>query len=443
MIALLQQLIEIDAAPELGAPLVGDLLEQIAQPLEHGGGDHEFVLAEGSRAARKRGSKRARRSSTSPRPLSVSEVSTTRRSRSERWRSTSPAASEPLQHLGDARRAQVGGIREVAHRHLTLVAKAEEQAVLRVGELARSVRLAPAQPSHGGHRALERSRHLLGRRRPARARLPRRQARASRGFGAHAAIASASASGDASGLRALGRPGRALGAHQDRRPGRWPARPGSPRPRTRCRRRGRAAQRVHAGEGALEHDRQHGGADRAADALQHVSWGVALASSERSSEANAAAIVGMKPNPMPIAADEHRHRQPHDRGVGADQPERDRGHARTASRRTARADRRPCGRSACRRSAWRTRRRDPGARSSSPVSTTLSKRTLLPVQRQQDHPAEQRRAEAEHGERGRGEGRAPVQAHVEQRLGHAQRVEHERGHQRDAGHDRARSPWAS
>ena len=52
MIALLDQLIEIDrrspraAEPELGAALVGDLLEQIAQTVEHRGGSPEFVLAE-------------------------------------------------------------------------------------------------------------------------------------------------------------------------------------------------------------------------------------------------------------------------------------------------------------------------------------------------------------------------------------------------------------
>jgi hypothetical protein len=45
---------------------------------------------------------------------------------------------------------------------MSLVAKAEQQAVLRVGELARSMGLASAESSHRSHRTLERSRDLLG-----------------------------------------------------------------------------------------------------------------------------------------------------------------------------------------------------------------------------------------------------------------------------------------
>ncbi len=162
VIALLEELIEIDCLPELGAPLVGDLLEQIAQPLEHGGGHHEFVLGEGLQGGAQA------RLEASP-PLLDQPAPADR----ERGEHDAPVAigtlaldeagrREPLQHLGHARRAQIGGIREVAHRHLSLVAKAEQQAVLRVGELARSMGLAPAQPSHRSHRALERSRDLLG-----------------------------------------------------------------------------------------------------------------------------------------------------------------------------------------------------------------------------------------------------------------------------------------
>jgi len=164
MIGLLGELIEIEPVPEpeLSAPLVGDLLEQVAQPLEHNSGYHEFVLAEvlqGSAEPRlepgaplfdepapavgQRGQHDA------PVPVGALALDETGR-------------GEPFQHLGHARRAQIGGIREVAHRHLSLVAKAEQQAVLRIGELARAAGLTSAQPSHGGHRALERSRDLLG-----------------------------------------------------------------------------------------------------------------------------------------------------------------------------------------------------------------------------------------------------------------------------------------
>jgi hypothetical protein len=162
MIGLLEALIEIDRAQELGAPLVGDLLEQAAQPLEHSGGYHEFVLAEGLQCGAQP------RLEPSP-PLLDQPAPAV----GERCEHDAPVAigtltpnetgrREAFQHLGHARRAQLGGIREVAHRHLALVAKAEEQAVLRVGELARAVGLAPTQSAHGSHRALERSRDLLG-----------------------------------------------------------------------------------------------------------------------------------------------------------------------------------------------------------------------------------------------------------------------------------------
>ena len=162
MMALLDELIEIDRAPELGAALVGDLLEEIAQPVEHGGGYHEFVLAEGlqggaeprlearpallDQPAPAVGERREHDAPVAVGALALDEA----------------GAQESFQHLGHARGAQVGRIREVAHRHLSLVAKAEQQAVLRVGELARSVGLASAQPSHRSHRALERSRDLFG-----------------------------------------------------------------------------------------------------------------------------------------------------------------------------------------------------------------------------------------------------------------------------------------
>jgi hypothetical protein len=150
--------------PSLGedTPLIGHLLEQIAQPLEHGGGHHEFVFAERlqCRAEARLEASTALLDQSAPAvgergehdaPVAVGTLTANEAGR-----------REPFQHLGHARRAQVGGVREVAHRHLTLVAKAEQQAVLRVGELARAAGLAPAQPAHRGHRALERSSHLLG-----------------------------------------------------------------------------------------------------------------------------------------------------------------------------------------------------------------------------------------------------------------------------------------
>jgi hypothetical protein len=165
MIALVENLIEIDREPALDeplVPLVADLLEEVAQPLEHAGGYHEFVLAEGLQCGAQAGLE-----------ASPPVLDQTASALGERGEHDAPVAvgavpidqtgpSEPFQHFGHTRRTQVRSLRELANRHLTLVAKAEEQAVLRVSELARSVGLAPAQPAHRGHRALERPGHLLG-----------------------------------------------------------------------------------------------------------------------------------------------------------------------------------------------------------------------------------------------------------------------------------------
>jgi hypothetical protein len=182
LIALVEELIEIGREPALGVSvgeaafdliigggdlaedmsLVGDVLEQIAQPLEHDGSHHEFLLAEGLQCGAEAGLEASpplldqtapaigqRGVHDAPVPLGTPALHEAGR-------------GESFQHLSHARRAQVRSLREVANRHLTLVAKAEEQAVLRVGELARSVGLAPAKPAHRGHRTLERPGHLLG-----------------------------------------------------------------------------------------------------------------------------------------------------------------------------------------------------------------------------------------------------------------------------------------
>src|SRR5438270_2464201 len=170
IIGLLEELIEIEREPALErlldaeplTPLVGQLLEQPAQPVEHLGGDEQILIAElGQGGSPTRLEARAAlldqpapafgERGVDHAPVPVGAVA-----RDESGR------REPFQHLGYARRAQIGGVREVAHRHLGLVAKAEQQAVLRVGELARKVGLAPAQTSHRSHRALERSRDLVG-----------------------------------------------------------------------------------------------------------------------------------------------------------------------------------------------------------------------------------------------------------------------------------------
>jgi len=162
MIGLLEKLIEVDRFRELDAPLVGDLLEHVAEPVEHSSGYHEFVFAEGLECGAE--------PRLEPGPAFLDEPSPIVGERGEHDAPVAIGAlaldetggREPLEHLGDARRAEVGGNREVAQRQPTLVAKAEQQAVLRVGELARAVGLTPAHSSQRGQRTLERSRNLLG-----------------------------------------------------------------------------------------------------------------------------------------------------------------------------------------------------------------------------------------------------------------------------------------
>ena len=166
MVSLLETLIEIDREaalePLIERPLIGEPLEEAAQTVEHGGGDEQILFAELLDCRPKE--------RFEPCAALLDEPTTVLGERCEYDAPVlvgaaalhEPSCREPFQHLGDARRTQLGGLREVAERHLSVVAKAEQQAVLRVGELARTVCLAPAQPSHRGHRALERSSHVLG-----------------------------------------------------------------------------------------------------------------------------------------------------------------------------------------------------------------------------------------------------------------------------------------
>ena len=190
-----------------------------------------------------------------------------------------------------------------------------------------------------------------------------------------------------------------------------------------------------ADEGALEHDREDGGADRAADALEHVQ------------------LRGRTRELGPVERGECRRHRGHEREADADPADEHR-HA-TARRSTSGRPIRPNGivatvhritpNSASAAAApavgqlagdrHRERRAETLRRCQQAGVDDALEADVLPVQRQQDHPAEQRGAEAEHRERGRGERRFAVQAHVEQRLWHPQRVEHERRDQGESDDD--------
>ena len=200
MIARLEGLIAIDRLPALDAvlaePLLCDLVEHRAEAVEHGSGYHEFVLAEGLE-----GGAQARLEARAPLLDKHAPIVGERREHDApvavgTLPLDEPRRRESFEHLGDARRAQIRDFREVAQRHLTLVSKAEQQAVLGVGELARTVGFAPTQPSHRGHSALERTSQVLARVAPlARACVSKRDWFLA-GGGAHAAIASASVSSE-------------------------------------------------------------------------------------------------------------------------------------------------------------------------------------------------------------------------------------------------------
>jgi hypothetical protein len=142
--------------------LIGQLLEHDPEPVEYGGGGQQVLVAErvqcvaelrlGARttvldegaAAFGEGREHDAPVATGPDPLHQ------------------PGGAEALTHLGHARGTEVGGVGQIAERELALVTEPEQQAVLRVGELAGAVGLAPAHPSQRGNRSLERSRNLLG-----------------------------------------------------------------------------------------------------------------------------------------------------------------------------------------------------------------------------------------------------------------------------------------
>ncbi len=168
MIALLEEMIEIDREPALdglvgeGVTLGSDVLEHAAQPIEHGSGDEELLIAEGLEGDTQ--------AWLETRPALLDELAACIGERAEDHAPVlvgavalnEPGSREPFQHLGHAGRAELGRAREVACRHSGPVAQAEQQSVLRVGELTGTPGFAAAHPPQRSQRALESSRYLLG-----------------------------------------------------------------------------------------------------------------------------------------------------------------------------------------------------------------------------------------------------------------------------------------
>jgi hypothetical protein len=147
----------------VGDRLVGELVEQLPEGVEHRGGAEQLLVAEvAQRAAEARldpsppllheGAAAVGQVGQDHAPIALGP-DTVNESRS----------GEALEHLGDARRAEVRMQRELAGGHLAVLAQAEQESVLRVAQPVGVPRLSTAHAADRGHRALERVTELLGR----------------------------------------------------------------------------------------------------------------------------------------------------------------------------------------------------------------------------------------------------------------------------------------
>ena len=161
MLALLERMISTGASPSLAA-LLGELVEHPAQAVEHGGRDQQLSVAELGEGGPEAGLDLSpalfdehppvpgeRGEDDAPVPLGAEAFD-------------EAAFRQCLEHFGDAGRAEVGCVGELAGRELVAVAQAEEQRVLGIAESAGMARFTASHPAQRRHRTLERSAELLG-----------------------------------------------------------------------------------------------------------------------------------------------------------------------------------------------------------------------------------------------------------------------------------------
>src|SRR3954454_8507337 len=267
--------------------LSGQLFEQVVETVEHRSGGGQLLLAElRERVAPERLEHRA---------AGVHESLTVLGERGEHHALIAlgagalhePGGLEPVEHLGDAGRRQIGRQRQLARRHLALASQAEQQPVLRMAQFARPVRLAPAQPPHRCRHGPERLGELV-------------EHVGAIPDGGHAATASAIVSASACAAAPFAR--RAARSARTRITQGMIASALSPaETRNAVPYASAAAFSVCAPTSA----RCRTTASTAVPIepptrCSTLSCGVACGSSERSSEANAAAIAGMKAKPIPM-----------------------------------------------------------------------------------------------------------------------------------------------
>jgi hypothetical protein len=160
MVALLDRLIAMGGSAF--DALLGELVEESAEAVEHGGGDPQVIFAELSEGGAEAG--------LEPGPALLDESAPPFGEGGEDHAPVLVGAGslyeavvgERVEHLSDGGWTQIGGEGEFAGGHAIPVAQREQQTVLSVAELPRPVALAPAHPAHRRHRTLERSAQVLG-----------------------------------------------------------------------------------------------------------------------------------------------------------------------------------------------------------------------------------------------------------------------------------------
>ncbi len=147
----------------LGALALVDALEDPAQAVDHGRGDAQLALAElvECRRPQRRDARLPLLDQLAPRVRQARDddapVGLGARADDE------PGGRQVVEHLRDGRGRQRGRHRELAGRQLAALREDRKQRELSVAQLAGAVGLAPAQPSHRGHRRLERAAELAAR----------------------------------------------------------------------------------------------------------------------------------------------------------------------------------------------------------------------------------------------------------------------------------------
>jgi hypothetical protein len=160
MISLLDRLIGMGGSAF--DALLGELVEESAEPIEHCGGGPQLIFAELGEGGAEAG--------LEPGPALLDESTPPFGEGGEDDTPVLVGAGalheavigEAVEQLGDAGWTQIGGERKLAGGHVFAVAQREEQPVLSVAEPAGPVALAPAHPTHRRHRTLERSAKLVG-----------------------------------------------------------------------------------------------------------------------------------------------------------------------------------------------------------------------------------------------------------------------------------------